>query len=52
MIFTIYKVYDMIFFDYFLLCKFHFFPAFTPEVTPEQLTSHALTIFSEMQKMV
>ena len=26
MIFTIYKIYDMTFFDYFLLCKFHFFP--------------------------
>ena len=23
--FTVYKVYDMIFFDYFLLCKFRFF---------------------------
>ncbi|MCR4704200.1 MAG: hypothetical protein K5665_11120, partial [Saccharofermentans sp.] len=33
-IFTIYKVYDMIFFDYFLLCKFQFFQTFTPEVTP------------------
>ena len=33
-IFTIYKIYDMIFFDYFLLCKFHFFQTFTPEVTP------------------
>jgi hypothetical protein len=34
LIFTIYKIYDMIFFDYFLLCKFQFFQAFTPEVTP------------------
>ena len=34
LIFTIYKIYDMIFFDYFLLCKFHFFQTFTPEVTP------------------
>ena len=33
-IFTTYKIYDMIFFDYFLLCKFHFFQTFTPEVTP------------------
>ncbi|MBR1739391.1 MAG: hypothetical protein IJ737_03775 [Ruminococcus sp.] len=33
-IFTIYKIYDMIFFDYFLLCRFHFFQTFTPEVTP------------------
>lgn len=33
-IFTIYKLYDMTFFDYFLLCRFHFFQTFTPEVTP------------------
>ena len=31
-IFTIYKLYDMIFFDYFLLCKFHFFQYYYPEV--------------------
>ena len=31
-IFTIYKVYDMIFFDWFLLCKFHFFQHYFPEV--------------------
>ena len=33
-IFTIYKVYDMIFFDWFLLCKFHFFQHFYPEIEP------------------
>ena len=32
MIFTIYKAYDMIFFDWFLLCRFHFFQYFYPEV--------------------
>ncbi|MBR1584936.1 MAG: hypothetical protein IJ662_05290 [Clostridia bacterium] len=31
-IFTIYKAYDMIFFDWFLLCKFHFFQHYYPEV--------------------
>ena len=31
MIFTIYKAYDMIFFDWFLLCKFHFFQHYYPE---------------------
>ncbi len=31
-IFTIYKVYDMIFFDWFLLCRFHFFQHYYPEV--------------------
>ena len=30
--FTAYKVYDMIFFDYFLLCKFRFFQHYYPEV--------------------
>ncbi len=32
LIFTIYKVYDMICFDYFLLMKFHFFQFYFPEV--------------------
>lgn len=31
LIFTIYKLYDMIFFDYFLLMKFHFFQYYYPE---------------------
>jgi hypothetical protein len=30
--FTVYKVYDMIFFDYFLLIKFRFFQHYYPEV--------------------
>ena len=34
MIFTIYKVYDMVFFDWFLLCKFRFFQFYYPEVEP------------------
>jgi len=34
MIFTIYKAYDMIFFDWFLLCKFHFFQHYYPETVP------------------
>lgn len=29
--FTVYKLYDMIFFDYFLLLKFHFFQYYFPE---------------------
>ena len=32
LIFSIYKLYDMIFFDYFLLMKFHFFQYYYPEV--------------------
>ena len=34
LILTIYKLYDMIFFDWFLLCKFHFFQYYYPEVEP------------------
>ena len=34
LILTIYKLYDMIFFDWFLLCRFHFFQHFYPEVEP------------------
>lgn len=31
-IFTVYKIYDMVCFDYFLLMKFHFFQFYFPEV--------------------
>ena len=31
-IFSAYKIYDMIFFDYFLLMKYHFFQYYYPEV--------------------
>jgi len=34
MIFTIYKAYDMVFFDWFLLCKFGFFQHYFPETAP------------------
>ena len=33
LIFTIYKLYDMVFFDYFLLMKLHFFQHYYPETT-------------------
>ena len=32
LILTIYKAYDMIFFDWLLLCKFHFFQYYYPEI--------------------
>ena len=32
LIFTVYKIYDMICFDYFLLMRFHFFQFYFPEV--------------------
>jgi len=31
---TVYKAYDMIFFDWFLLCRFHFFQHYYPETAP------------------
>ena len=31
-LFTIYKLFDMIYFDYFLLLKFHFFQYYFPEI--------------------
>ena len=31
LIFTIYKIYDMVFFDWFLLCRFRFFQHYYPE---------------------
>ena len=34
LIFTIYKIYDMTFFDYYLLCRSNFFQTFIPEVAP------------------
>ena len=34
LIFTIYKAYDMVFFDWFLLCRFRFFQYYYPEVVP------------------
>ena len=34
LIFTVYKAYDMIFFDWFLLCRFRFFQYYFPETAP------------------
>jgi len=34
LIFTVYKAYDMVFFDWFLLCRFHFFQHYYPETAP------------------
>ena len=31
---TVYKAYDMIFFDWFLLCRFQFFQHYYPETAP------------------
>ena len=34
LIFTVYKAYDMVFFDWFLLCRSRFFQHYYPEVSP------------------
>lgn len=53
LIFTIYKIYDMTFFDYFLLCKFHFFQYFTPEVTPVYTNrKYGFNIKSQLLKLL
>ena len=53
LIFTIYKIYDIIFFDYFLLCKFHFFFIFTPEVTPVYKNrKYGYNIKSQLLKLI
>ncbi len=53
LIFTIYKIYDMIFFDYFLLCKYHFFQTFTPEVTPVYTNrKYGYNIRSQLLKLI
>ncbi len=53
LIFTIYKIYDMTFFDYFLLCRFHFFQYFTPEVTPVYTNrKYGFNIKSQLLKLL
>ena len=54
-IFTVYKLYDMIFFDYFLLMKFHFFQHYYPEVesvfiNPDR--KYGFNIKSQLVKLV
>ncbi len=52
LIFTIYKLYDMICFDYFLLMKFHFFQYYYPE-TREALKGrkYGFNIKSQLLKL-
>ena len=53
LIFTIYKIYDMIFFDYFLLCKYQFFQTFTPEVAPVYNNrKYGYNIISQLLKLI
>lgn len=53
--FSIYKLYDMIFFDYFLLMRFHFFQHYYPEVesvfsAPDR--SYGFNIRSQLLKLI
>ncbi len=52
-IFTIYKLYDMICFDYFLLMKFHFFQHYYPEVgSVYPLKKYGYNIKSQLLKLL
>ena len=51
--FTVYKVYDMIFFDYFLLAKFHFFQHYYPEVEKAfEGRKYGFNIRSQLLKLI
>ena len=53
LIFTVYKAYDMICFDYFLLMKFHFFQYYYPEVEGVYpLKKYGFNIKSQMLKLL
>ena len=53
LIFTIYKLYDMICFDYFLLCKFRFFQYYYPEVEEVyQNRKYGFNIKSQLLKLL
>ena len=53
LIFTIYKAYDMICFDYFLLIKFHFFQYYYPEVQcVYPLKQYGFNIKSQLLKLL
>ncbi len=53
LIFTIYKVYDMVCFDYFLLMKFHFFQYYYPEVgSIYPLKKYGYNIKSQLLKLL
>ncbi|MBE7009499.1 MAG: hypothetical protein E7422_10330 [Ruminococcaceae bacterium] len=53
LIFTIYKLYDMICFDYFLLCKFRFFQHYYPEVEEVyQNRKYGFNVKSQLLKLL
>ena len=52
-ILTIYKLFDMCFFDWFLLCRFHFFQHYYPEVGPVYAgMSYGFNIKSQLLKLL
>jgi len=52
-IFTVYKLYDMIYFDYFLLMKFHFFQFYFPEIeSATQGRKYGYNIKSQLIKLL
>ena len=53
LIFTVYKLYDMVCFDYFLLMKFHFFQYYYPEVeSVYPLKKYGFNIKSQLLKLL
>ena len=51
--FTVYKIYDMIFFDYFLLCRFHFFQHYYPEAgSALEGRKYGFNITSQLVKLI
>ena len=51
-ILVIYKAYDMIFFDYYMLMKFHFFQYYFPEVEPVfENRKYGFNIVSQVVKL-
>ena len=53
LIFTIYKIYDMICFDWFLLCRFRFFQHYFPEVNSVyNVRKYGYNIRSQLLKLL
>ena len=53
LIFTIYKAYDMVFFDWFLLCRFQFFQHYFPETAPAlQDRRYGFNLKSQLLKLL
>jgi len=52
-VFSVYKIYDMVFFDYFLLMKFHFFQFYFPETESAMAgRKYGFNIVSQLLKLL